>query len=90
MASRKEGNGEKVRKDGWNTNLLLATAHLPALVLLPLPHVLEKQTASTLLGVLAPFDHRVRARVPRGKAEEFAVVAASRVVVFAVGGAGVE
>jgi hypothetical protein len=55
------------------TNLILPPAHLPPLVLLPLPHVLEEEAAPALLGVLAPLEHGVGTRVAGGEAE-FAVL----------------
>jgi hypothetical protein len=59
----------KKKRRGENTNLVLPATPLPPLVLLPLPHILDEQTAPALLGVLAPFDDRVRAWVSGGKAE---------------------
>jgi hypothetical protein len=66
------------------TYLILPAAHLPPLVLLPLPHVLEEQPPATLLGVLAPLEERVGAGVARGKAEFVAtVIAGTEAIVVA-------
>jgi hypothetical protein len=65
------------------TYLVLAAAHLPPLVVLSLPHVLEEEPPPAFLRVLAPLEHGVRARVAGGKAK-FAVAA---VAVFGGGAA---
>jgi hypothetical protein len=55
-------NGKRKRKKrkGENTNLVFPATPLPPLVLLPLPHILDEQTAPAFLCVLASFDDRVR------------------------------
>ncbi len=71
------------------TNLVLPTAHLPALVLLALSHILEKQPPASLLGVLTAFYQGVWPRVAGGEAEFCVVIAGTSGGIFnAKGGRG--